>query len=338
MMNSIKHPPKCVRLKTRNTFQSIKCIVPFNKLKSSMAIFSVSLLFIAYLYSSNVNSSLFYYSDFETGTIYHPDENPDGWLVRGLDGEVKVQTNGTDPVTGKEVPIRSGNYSVRMHIDYSKDYSGFQGGKDKPRNDLNKYPTEWRLEYNKDYWMALSVFLPADWKDDYSNNHEVLMQLHNQGGGPPIIELVIRGTTWDFDNNWDPKKTVYDSSTVTHKKIYSKPISNDKGKWTDWAMKFRLCSEPKCDGVIKIYKNGVLELTYRGPNAYKIDPNKGPFFSVNLYKGAWKKNPTKVKKRTIYFDEFRLGLSNSSLEEVSPPEAAQPEASPPSPPGNLTAE
>ena len=57
---------------------------------------------------------------------------------------------------------------------------------------------------------------------------------------------------------------------------------------------------------------------HKGPNA--LEPGeKRPFVVLNVYKYAWKRNPSKVPSvRTVYFDEIRIGDSRSNLVEVSP--------------------
>ena len=274
------------------------------------------------LFGLSANADVIFRADFETGRIAEPKSNPDGF------GYVTMEAPGS---TEKELHVqsaitRSGSYAVECTLHIENNYSVINGGKagdaagsakDKPRCNLSKWSL--KFDYGKDYWFALSVFLPNNWIDDHTSNRDTLAQVHGgNGSGPPILNLEVEGSNWRIRNAWDPNNESVVEGVTSRPDLYRGPTANDKGKWTDWVYHFRLCSERGCDGHVEVWKNGQQVVDHRGPNALKWS-GQGAYVSVNLYKYGWKKNPTKVPAvRTVYFDEIRIGDSNSNFAEVSP--------------------
>ena len=67
----------------------------------------------------------------------------------------------------------------------------------------------------------------------------------------------------------------------------------------------------EADGFLKIWKNGVLVTDRTGGTCFNDD--RGPFLKIGIY-GILDQDQT----ATIYYDELRIGDSNSSYSEVAP--------------------
>ena len=266
------------------------------------------------LFGAYANAGVIFLADFETGRIADAQDKVDGFGAKSMEipgtneKELRVQQGIT----------RNGSYAVECTLHIQNHYGAINGGdKDKPRCNLSKWSE--RFDYDKDYWFGFSVFLPADWIDDNNSNRDELMQIHpGNGSGPPIVNLEVEGGNWRSRNAWDPNNVSVVAGVTSRATLFQGATADDKGKWTDWVFHFRFCTQPGCDGRIEVWKNGRQVIDHRGPNALKYSGD-GPYISLNLYKYGWKTNPSKVPAtRTVYFDEIRIGDSQSSLAEVSP--------------------
>ncbi len=254
-----------------------------------------------------IPSSVYYQSSFETGAVQDRNEPIDGWGVVTIDpAHALVQSEQT----------REGSNSIKFFIDKSLDYSSVNSsGQDKPR--VNLGGTGFRFSYNVDNWVGLSVYIPSGWVDD-PNNPETLVQLKQPVGGSPILAIRMNENEWQIWNRWDDQSDT-DAGTTTLNEVYLASNAADKGKWTDFVLHFRLCPFPNCDGVLQIWKDGVLIVDQIGPNAYLPDPeNKGPHLALNLYKFNFKDNPSLVTTRELYFDAIRFGDASSNYNSVAP--------------------
>ena len=267
--------------------------------------------------SNATDSKLIFLSDFESGAIKGVHSNPDGWQVKAIrDDHAVVQS---------EV-VRAGKYALKFVLQHGLDYSSVNGnGQDKPRVDLLKWP--FGFDYRSDYYVGFSVHVPKDWKDDHADNAETIFQLKQRTGGSPMIALIIRGKNWRWVNRRDASSLTWRDSTSTQTTFFEEPLANAKGQWVDFVLRFRLCAESGCDGIVQLWRNGTKVADFKGANAYVQDPEQGPYPEIDLYKHSWYLKPTVVSERVLYFDEFRVGRS---YDEVAPPQAgAGPAAVPP---------
>lgn len=258
------------------------------------------------------DSQLIFLSDFESGAINGVHSNPDGWQVKAIrDDHAIVQS---------EV-VRSGEYALKFVLQHGLDYSSVNGnGQDKPRVDLLKWP--FGFDYRSEYYVGFSVHVPKDWVDDHADNAETIFQLKQRTGGSPIIALIVRGKNWRWVNRRDASSLTWRDGTSTQTTFFEEPLSGVKGKWIDFVLRFKLCSERDCDGIVSLWRNGTKVAEFKGPNAYVEDPEQGPYPEIDLYKHSWYLKPTVVSERVLYFDEFRVGRS---YDEVVPPQAAGPD-------------
>lgn len=83
-------------------------------------------------------------------------------------------------------------------------------------------------------------------------------------------------------------------------------LSDDIGKWVVWTwhVKWSYGSE----GFIRIYKDDQLFISYDGPNTFKDEDDRAPYFKFGIYNNYWKnlKNNTGSKVQETYVDYFRV--------------------------------
>ena len=293
---------------------------------SALTTAAVCLFLAGNAFAANRND-IYFRSNFETGAVQNPHDSVDGWGLTVISPDhAKVMTEES----------RENSYGIRLFIDKSRNYSSVNSsGADKPRVNLGKWSD--RFSYNKDYWVGLSIFIPEDWVDDYPENHETLVQIKQPVSGPPILTIRLKGSEWEILNRRDDRSDTF-ASTTTVSELFRASTASDKGKWTDFVMHFRLCPNDGCDGRLEIWKDGEKIVNRSGPNAYLLDPEgKGPHLALNLYKGGWKKKPSRVNTRELYFDAIRFGGSSSDYQSVAPtneeePPPPEPEPTRPLPP------
>ena len=258
---------------------------------------------------SQARDDLLFVSNFDSNNFQPVDETVDGWSVVAVSDDHAVMTaaNAREPSKG-----------VRLYLEKDLDYSSVNGnGSDKPRVNLSKYSL--KFDYDTDYWLGWSTYIPDTWIDDYSTNWTTIMQLKQPIGGSPILSLNIKGDTWEFVNRRDDANITFDENTTDVSVVYSGSTANDKGRWVDFVVNFRLCESANCDGKLTIWKGDEVIVDQNGPNAYvRSVVDGGPFLTLNLYKHGWKKKESMVDTREIYFDAIRIGGANSDYASVAP--------------------
>jgi hypothetical protein len=253
-------------------------------------------------------NDILFESNFETGKIRHVDASPDGWAVKALDPDHAAITSSVS---------RESDHAVRLFIDKDLDYSVLsKSDKDEPRVDLIKYSL--RFDYETDYWVGWSIYIPLSWDNDLTSNRESTMQLKQPIGGSPIISVYINGGSWQIINRRDESDITWNAETGIMTELYRGPSEDDKGKWVDFVIKFRLCESTGCDGEISIWKDGEQIVDVSGPNAYQLSDEGGPFLSLDLYKPGWKRKESLVRTREIFFDAVRIGGPQSDYASVAP--------------------
>lgn len=167
-------------------------------------------------------------------------------------------------------------------------------------------------------WYGMSIFLPTSYIADPCE--EILFQWKgvnkvSQDGysmsNPPLAMLTKNGR-WQLNIKPKDKFTNIDLGTY------------EPNKWTDWVFHIKWSYED--DGLLQIWKNGVLVLDRKGPNTYY--DLVGNFFKMGIYKYGWKEGYySNTTQRTAYFDEFKVGNENSSFNDVAPrPKTTAPDA------------
>lgn len=170
------------------------------------------------------------------------------------------------------------------------------------------------------YWYGWSVFIPSDWSDN-DPGFDILAQW------PIYPSAPNRQLACGADGSYMTRNQSEIIFKIQHKgekadtecNNYSlAQISDVRGKWIDFVINVKWTGNK--DGFLKLWtKSGNGQYTqkvdYKGRTFWN-DESTGPFFKMGLYKGD--PNFKGPAPRYLYTDEYRLGDSNSSFEEVSP--------------------
>ncbi|WPP48656.1 heparin lyase I family protein [Catalinimonas niigatensis] len=83
-------------------------------------------------------------------------------------------------------------------------------------------------------------------------------------------------------------------------------LSDDIGKWIVWTWHVKWSYGS--DGFVRIYKDDQLFVSYDGPNTFKDEEDRAPYFKFGIYNNYWKnlKNNTGSKVQETYVDYFRV--------------------------------
>jgi hypothetical protein len=258
------------------------------------------------------SSAILFYEDFEDAL----DLGLDGWWRSHSSGN-----GGSRELTTEQV--RSGSKSCKFSLTrYTEsDY----------REELT-LRTKWNngslhFTIGNEYWIGSSIFLADGYHSPtergvWGVNHQ---QFHSASDKPPKCDctegkrhpnLTIRtnDSKWASWTKWDPQKcTPLEDVGVQSKYYWYDPFST--GQWYDFVINVKWSYG--ADGFLKIWKNGVLIMDRTGGNCFNDD--KGPFLKFGIYGGI-----DQDQTMTIYYDELRIGDSNSSYSEVAPGGSVKP--------------
>ena len=145
-----------------------------------------------------------------------------------------------------------------------------------------------KLPVGQDIWFAFGIRL-QDWV--VSPDEQILMQWH-QGDGSillnPFLALLLKGDTLRIDSKFNaadpPSRTT--TSTVTQWQSTHAPIN----AWTYFVLKARISPFPADGAYLKVWRDGVPIVDYRGPLGYNY-PESPPYLKVGHYQWVTPYNP-----------------------------------------------
>ncbi len=174
-------------------------------------------------------------------------------------------------------------------------------------------------DLGKAYWYGFSVYLPEAWKQDYKA--EVVAQWFATrdeaiGERPrsPSLALRIKKKHWIVTYRYDRKRLSV-ANTAPKGKVHKSAYR--RGAWTDWVFHVRWSHTDA--GLTRVWKNGALVATRKGPNTYNDEV--GPILKIGIYKAPLNKPEAQsaVSSRLLYFDEVRVGTAKAGYKGVAPP-------------------
>ena len=144
------------------------------------------------------------------------------------------------------------------------------------------------------------LYVPSTHAPDFAS--ETFAQWHQSGadGGRPPLSLKIENNTWRAQLRWE---TSTGSGSKTWK-LGEVPL----GQWTQFTIQAHWL--PNAKGWLKLWKDGVLVIDYKGPNDYLA--TDAPWIKLGIYKTAWRNEPTgkryntAIVDRTLYFDNILI--------------------------------
>lgn len=187
---------------------------------------------------------------------------------------------------------RTGDWSIRYELNKS-DPDIYKSKRTEAARASNDEPTLAERWYGASYY-------PKDWVKDPSP--ELVTQWQSLKGISPPLAL------WSNNGVWE----------LVLFGINHKPLGVlESDKWTDFV--FHVKWSVGSDGLIEVWKNGQIVLSFRGPNSY-AGYITGNYEKNGIYKWQWKSDPnnSKTTKRVIYIDDVRIGNDKSQYKDVAP--------------------
>lgn len=171
-------------------------------------------------------------------------------------------------------------------------------------------------------WYGWRLFVPAN--SDVSGYGGIVSQFHpgHQAAAKGVkgspTTLRVNQKNWSFyikyQTGMSDGKIQYD-----YKEFDLGTCSGDRGRWTEWVAQIKWT--PENTGFVRLWKNGVLVMGSAAPVQWEnhstyYDIEKCPTFKMGIYKGDpnWK-GPNDM---TLYGDDYRLGNSNATYNDVAP--------------------
>lgn len=237
---------------------------------------------------NTTNNSLLFQSTFETTA------DLDQWYMEN------PQTNS---ITRAASPVRDGKYAAKFILNKTDPDIW-----DSKRAELT-YVAEKYNPVKSERWYGISMFLPTSYIADPCE--EIVYQwkgvsrtsLDGYSMSNPPLAVMTKNGRWAINIKSADKMTSIDLGAY------------NTNTWTDWVFHIKFSYES--DGLLQIWKDGVLVLDRKGPNTYK--DKTGNYFKMGLYKYGWKEGyQSNTTQRIAYYDEIRVGNEHSSYEEVAP--------------------
>jgi hypothetical protein len=310
-----------------------------------------------------------YTADFESGVIKPNGGVTDSFFIKTLpdpqvDREViRTASGGTGllppwdsrvvdkaSIGGQTIPPRRGKYFARHVLYYGKDYRDLNGGTlEKSRAELLVSHDSNRIDFDTEVYAGFSIFVPNNFEHETGTKGDrgsaTLVTL-NTDSAATFMTLRVYVPSDENEAHWfiDYPANPY---SVTEDRRYKKRvdlgrINADKGKWTDFVIRFRsnpfsVTTNPAKAGIAnandQVYEGnkGIVQLwKAEGPvdgngnrrmirkvnvvnspvgNVPGVTQGKSKLhFGLKIYKYKWQTLSTNVKGPVWFgFDEFRFG-------------------------------
>jgi len=228
---------------------------------------------------------------------------PNGQLNQGIDPEIVTS------------PVRYGNNAIKIRAQQN-----WNGISDYTRTELIGKRNDSRIHNTffypgKEYWIGFSIYLPNDWQTDYKSE-EVLFQLHGNGNeDSPSLALLVDGAEWYWSIRWQDE---FEAPEDPKDRIDLGRRTYEKGQWVDYVIHAKFSYSDDGYGFMEIWKDGTSLFTHNGPNCYNDGSKiRGP--QTGVYKWDWSNGADyEVSERIMYLDEYKVGGSGASYEDVAP--------------------
>jgi len=225
-------------------------------------------------------------------------------------------------------PVRAGNYAMRSYLHrYDSEYAyrteAIVG------SDQNAPPdtaSEFTFTIGGEYWIGISIYVPADMVIDVEGLSDVVFQIQacpdpGEDWRSPVFGLDINADHWRIYSRWDTRSTSpTDNSFTGERVVYDEPLGSSMGRWTDWV--FHVIWSYESDGLLQVWRDGSLVVDRTGPNC--SNDQVGPHPAFGVYKWPWRDSGAEANTdwRLFYHDEFRIGDYRASYSDVAPGDGA----------------
>lgn len=240
-------------------------------------------------------ANLIYTETFENPDL---DNNPglsDFYLEHAVDHSFQLENNIT----------RAGN--AAGHFEIRKEDPKIWGGNRTEMSEGQKSTTQ------SETWYGFSQFFPDSYISDSTG--EVIGQWHVQADAgettnrSPSNALLASNGRLKWMARWDADRIMTDG--FSDGLIYIDLGEIPKNRWIDWVVHIKYSHTNT--GILEVWMDGVKVINRQNmPNTYNDE--KYPYMKFGVYKWEWGSS----SQRVIYYDEVRIGNSNSSYNDVVP--------------------
>jgi hypothetical protein len=286
------------------------------------------------------DATLRFYDGFEAGVL----DTTNNWS-RHTDASNYSVNAPINVVTNKAA---KGARSLKIGLVYSSDNKTYRNqilacnGDGNPSTPCSNAPLNGvnalYLRENGVNWIGFSTYHPGSsdgaeyWVQDTQT--EQLFQIHT----PPFWDAngwpqgpAVSMETGDWHEPWDLLGVQTD--TPLYKVVHGSDgkewtFSYAKGVWVNWVIAYEPSDSYLSggtgnlvivkNGTLKIWRNGALIVDDVGANTGFPLNIGNSWLDWGIYKRPWQKAASSVSKRTMYFDEIRVGDTDSSYAEVDP--------------------
>lgn len=226
--------------------------------------------------------------------------------------------------TGDSFPVVAGSQSYRAYVHASDpDVKGHTGRAELTVRNSTSSGVSLDAPHNSgngaDRWLGFALYVPSQANHTYMN--VTFIQWHNDipGRGEPLLFRLDGGPDHPYYQGYRWQAA---GSADGYEKFMEIPADNDFDKWVYWVIHVRFDRDGS-DGVIEAWKwtdgQQPTKVIDRQNWVYGYSANStAPYMKTGI---TWD-NTITDRPQIYYFDEWRIGDSNSSFEEVRPDQGA----------------
>jgi hypothetical protein len=324
------------------------------------------------------DKKLHFVGDFETGQIQPNGSSHDGFYAASLpdqqtgdeftvsgqddfgpSSESDTRIVRSEVVGGQTITPRKGQYFLRTEVFSTKNYLKLNADvKNKPRSKIYLSHDAHRFDFDKEGYAGFSIFVPKNFENELGvldhRGDSMLFEIASDSSRTLLnlgvwVQKPNNEAHW-FLRTWSSATSV---DNVGLQMIDLGPVSADKGKWTDFVIRYRfnpfsVDTNPAAagipssknqmyqgnKGILQFWKaEGAVDQEGNRELVLKVDKVNTPVGLVphatdkikhlwRIYKYGWLKNPTTLTHPVWFgFDEIRQGLverDGTSFVDVAP--------------------
>lgn len=327
------------------------------------------------------DSRVHFIGDFETGRIAANGTRNNGFYIAtvpnrqvgstvivsgdddfGPDSEADTRVVRSEVVGGQTVTPRSGQYFLRTEVFRDKNYLVLNNQvKNKPRSKIYLTHDAHRLDFDEEGYAGFSIFVPVNFENELGvtdHRGDSMVFEMTTDSSRTLVNLgvwVQKPSTeahW-FLRTWTSSTSIREDEGAKMEMIDLGPVEADKGKWTDFVIRYRYNpfstdTNPAAKGISgaknQLYKGnrGILQL-WKAEGVVQSDGSREMVLKVDkvntpvglvpsadlkikhlwrIYKYGWLSNPTTLTRPVWFgFDEIRYGLvdrDGTTFADVAP--------------------
>lgn len=153
------------------------------------------------------------------------------------------------------------------------------------------------------------VKLPSTHVND--EMEDVLVQWHKTKDSydnhtSPCLAISTKNGNWKIGISYNENRVTTDNSDLTYIDLYNNSYNEDLNKWVHFTVKVKFGYSVSLKPYIEIYKDGLLVVSYYGPNC--DNDLSAPYFKFGIYKYGWNDEPieTVTDTRVVYFKNVSI--------------------------------